>query len=348
MTIRITVKRLVLALLALGIGGLLFAWSGLFQVAASSGHWAVTDWLLHWTMRNSVRTHAALGKPIDPPADVLDGKGLISAAGHYRQACQICHGAPGVRPSAVMQRATPPAPDLAKLGDKWTGRQLGWIIEHGVKMTGMPAWGAEGRRDEVARMTAFVQHLPGMTAEDYDALTEEVPPTDIPGVRPGVLAACTGCHGADGRGRGQADIPILGGQSPAYLRQTMADFASGRRSSAVMQVAVAALSSEEMDRLARHFASMPGLNVAGAVTHPLLEKGAPSRQLPACAGCHAPGKPNPAIFGQKPAYIAARLRHWHGDDTVVDALKPSDTMATIARRVPANAIDELAHAIAGK
>ena len=38
------------------IGALLFAWSGLYNVAATRGHWAVTDWFLHFAMRNSVKT----------------------------------------------------------------------------------------------------------------------------------------------------------------------------------------------------------------------------------------------------------------------------------------------------
>jgi len=106
MILRISLKRAIVALLVLGVLGMLFAWSGAMQISASSGHWRITDWFLHWTMRNSVRTHAWLDAPPDP----LDDEGLVSAAGHFRQACQVCHGAPGVRPSPVMQQATPPAP----------------------------------------------------------------------------------------------------------------------------------------------------------------------------------------------------------------------------------------------
>lgn len=342
MTIRITLRRLIVALAALVIAGLLFAWSGLFQVSASSGHWAITDWVLHWTMRNSVRTHAAFQRSPALPPDT----DLVSAAGHYRQACQICHGAPGVRPSPVMQRATPPAPDLANLGDKWSARQLAWIIEHGVKMTGMPAWGTAGRADEISRMTAFVRRLPGMTATQYQSLTEDPPTASPQGLRPGVLAACTGCHGTDGRGRGQSDIPILGGQKPAYLRAALADYASGQRHSAVMQAAVTTLTANEMTILSGYFATMPGVEDSlPARAHPFFSEGLPERQLPACSRCHAPGKSHPALAVQKPAYIAARLRAWRGDDTIVDARKSSATMAMIARRIPEKDIDAVAQAL---
>jgi hypothetical protein len=56
-----------------------FAWSGILNIGASSGHWAITDWFLHWSMRNTVRTYAAL--TVKEPA--TDASGLISAAGHY-------------------------------------------------------------------------------------------------------------------------------------------------------------------------------------------------------------------------------------------------------------------------
>ena len=342
MTIYITWKRVLAALLAVLLASLCLAWSGLFPVAASSGHWAVTDWFLHWTMRNSVRTYAALGPSPVMPAE----KGLVSAAGHYRQACQVCHGAPGIAPSPVMQKATPPAPDLAKLGDKWSDRQLAWIIQHGVKMTGMPAWGAPDRPDEVGRMVAFVRRMPGMTASEYRTLTEDASVPSLSAVRPAVLAACTGCHGTDGRGRGQADIPVLGGQNPAYLRAALMDYAAGRRHSAVMQTAVTGLTSRQMAALARHFAALPGLAASPAQsTNRLVMRGAPDRQLPACISCHAPGKPHPVLRGQKPAYVAARLRRWRGDETIIDARKSPETMAMIARRIPEDQIDAVARAV---
>lgn len=344
MTIRITWTRLILAIAAAGVAGMFFAWSGAMQISASSGHWRITDWFLHWTMRNSVRTYSVFQSPSDP----LDNTGLVSAAGHFRQSCQICHGAPGVRPSPVMQAATPPAPDLAKTAVEWTDRELFWIVRHGVKFTGMPAWAVDDRPDEVRRMAAFVRRLPRMTPAQYRAMVEESDRQSMPGIRPGVLAACTGCHGNDGRGRGQPDIPVLGGQKPAYLSTALRDYASGKRSSALMQVAVATLSEEEIARLARHFAAMPGLRDTALPTdHPAL-RGDRRRQLPACADCHAPGKSAPILTGQKASYLAGRLFHWQGDETVVDARKTADTMPTIARRIRPEEIDGVARALSGK
>ncbi|MEH3157926.1 MAG: c-type cytochrome [Sphingomonas taxi] len=339
MTIRITWFRALATLVGLAVAGLLFAWSGVMNLAASSGHWAITDWFLHWTMRNAVRTHAAFTAPDDP----ADATGLVSAAGHFANACSVCHGAPGVKPAPVMQAATPPAPDLAVNAREWSDGQLFWIVQHGVKYTGMPAWAVQDRPDEVRRMVAFVRRLPGMTPAQYRALVGEA----NPGAN---LATCTGCHGADGRGRGAPDVPILGGQDPAYLLAALKGYAADTRSSAVMRQVAMRMEPAAMDDAARRFAAMPGLGTNpsgdGAAAR-IVTQGLPRLQLPACASCHAPGKPYPVLAGQRATYIAQRLRHWRGEETVVDARKSHATMPVIARRIPEEMIDPLARYLAG-
>ena len=341
MTIRITWARAAAAIVGLALAGLLFAWSGVFNIAASSGHWKITDWFLHWTMRNSVRTYAAVTAPDDPKAN----EGLVSAAGLFKASCASCHGAPGVRPLPVMQAATPPAPNLSINAREWTDKQIFWILKHGVKYTGMPGWAAKDRDDEVRRMVAFVRLLPEMSPATYRSLTE------VPGVTDAKIATCAGCHGADGRGRGQPDMPVLGGQDPAYLVAALEGYASGTRPSAVMQNAAATLQRADMIRLAKHFAAMPGLSAvaAGSKTNRatrIVQQGLPERQLPACASCHAPGKPYPVLSGQRASYLEQRLRHWRGDETVVDARKSQQTMPVIARRIPEDMITPLAEALA--
>src|SRR3546814_18308507 len=110
------------------------AWSGIVNIGASSGHWAITDWFLHWAMRNTVRTQAALGGlTVTTPA--ADPRRLVSAAGHYAATCDICPGAPGERQSPVTQAATQSAPDLLATANEGPAETLYWIIKQGRQFT---------------------------------------------------------------------------------------------------------------------------------------------------------------------------------------------------------------------
>lgn len=342
----ITWPRVLIAAAVLALLGIGFIYSGIFNVAASSGHWRITTWALNTTMRSSVRTRAAFTAPKTP----ADATGLISAANHFNQSCAICHGAPGRLPSAVMQGATPNAPNLATIKGKYTDGQIFWILKHGIKFTGMPAWPTLVRDDEVKRMTAFVQRIPGMGAPAYTRLTR--PP--LPAGTDPLVLSCAACHGADGRGRGAPDIPVLGGQNAGYLAASLRAYRSGKRASGVMANAAAPLSDGDIDALARHFAARPGLPARPALAgrdaraREVIARGLPRQQLPACASCHAPGKPYPIIAGQKAVYIAQRLRHWRGEKEVPDADKSNATMPVIARRIPEELIDPIARTLAGE
>jgi cytochrome c553 len=343
MTIRITWKRVLALLVAAAMLALAIGWSGAINVAGSSGHWKITDWFLHWVMRNSVKTRSYWQAPEEPS----DPKGLVSAAGHFAASCAVCHGAPGLRPSPVLRAATPAAPDLAINAREWEDRHLYWIIDHGVKFSGMPAWPARGREDEIRRMVALVRRLPEMSPAEFRQLTGGV--AEIAGSNR--FETCAGCHGTDGRGRGQGDIPVLGGQKPAYLLASLKAYRSGDRQSAVMANAVARLSEGDMRLLATRFAAMPGLagpapGTGDAAAARIVRQGLPAVALPACASCHTQGKPYPVLAGQKAEYIAARLRRWRGDPHEVDARKSHATMPVIARRIPEEMIDRLAHYLA--
>lgn len=66
-----------------------------------------------------------------------------------------------------------------------------------------------------------------------------------------LTTACAGCHGIDGKGRG--DIPPIAGLPESSLAQALREFKSGRRPSTVMQRIAGAYSDSEIDELATHF-----------------------------------------------------------------------------------------------
>ena len=336
-TVKRESKRVVWVLLGLGLGGLLVALAGLIPIRASSGHMAITDWLLHTIMRRSVATRS-----ITVPSVPLDDPGLLlQGAGHYRLGCQPCHGAPGQGQPEYARHMTPHPPLFS--GDveevrSYERDDLFYVVRHGVKFTGMPAWPSAHRDDEVWAVVAFLLAMPGMTGAQYEQLSgmTESAGLDEP------LATCAACHGADGDGRdvpGGHVFPRLSGQSPEYLFRSLVAFAEGERESGVMTTAVAGLDASELRALARHYARQsPRRQVssddpdgqvevirADAIARgaELAARGVPDRRVPSCADCHGPWPAgggigiNPAyprIAGLHPRYLARQLHLFQGGE----------------------------------
>lgn len=241
-------KYLAILVIVAPLLGLGFAWSGLMSVKASTGHWGMTDWFLHWVMRNSIRT-AALSIEVPP----LDNPALLPpAAGHFETGCAICHGSPAQKASGAVLAMLPPPPDLKTVVPGWSDAELFEIVKHGVRFTGMPAWPAQVRDDEVWDMVAFLRKLPGMDGNAYlqasglhgIGTAGEVSPLPI---------TCESCH-AEKRLNGNSVIPRLAGQSEAYLLNSLRAYAHGERASGVMKVAVGTLAEESLPELAAYYA----------------------------------------------------------------------------------------------
>ena len=74
----------------------------------------------------------------------------------------------------------PKAPDMRQAGtQRLSDGELYWIIENGVRLTGMPAWGNGGDDDvDTWKLVHFVRHLNDLTPEqlqDMAALNPKSP-----------------------------------------------------------------------------------------------------------------------------------------------------------------------------
>jgi mono/diheme cytochrome c family protein len=166
------VAGVICALVALGIISIAYVYSGWFDVAASSSHFALERWALNTTMKRSVI--AAARNVADPPP--FSDEMVKDGFGHYDEMCTVCHAGPGIERSEIGKGLNPQAPDLAEAVKAWTARQLFWIIKHGVKMTGMPSFGATHDDDEVWSIVAFVEKLPQISPEQYQRMKREAGP----------------------------------------------------------------------------------------------------------------------------------------------------------------------------
>ena len=71
------------------------------------------------------------------------------------------------------QQMYPPAPDMRQsVTQQRTDGELFYIIENGVRMTGMPAWGAAGKDDDSWKLVLFIRHLPQMAPQEMKEMEQ--------------------------------------------------------------------------------------------------------------------------------------------------------------------------------
>jgi cytochrome c553 len=217
----------------------------------------LAEWFLHFVMQRSVAHYAPeLRVPnLDDP--LLIQRGAL----HYASGCAACHGAPGQLASPIAQRITPVPPGLYSAARDFDPSQLFWIVRNGVKMTAMPAWPAPDRSDEIWAMVAFLKHLPELNTQAYAALVATQPaaswlPASVSAGAAFDPAACSSCHGVDGRGRNGL-FPPIAGQGESQLEQALRDYRDGGRASGFMQPVAAQLSDTQVVAAARYYAALP-------------------------------------------------------------------------------------------
>lgn len=157
-------------LLAFGAGA--FVALGLFNVSANIPPSAMEKRIAGFTLDRSLQRRAPkVENPLAKSPDAVRG-----GMAHYKEMCVQCHGAPGVDASEAGEGLNPPAPDLtlAKI-QKRTDGELFWILQNGIRMTGMPAFGPTHKDEELWKMVAFMRHLPELTDEEERALKPNGP-----------------------------------------------------------------------------------------------------------------------------------------------------------------------------
>jgi cytochrome c553 len=347
----LAIVAVVLVTLAAGAG--LFASLGIYNVAASRGHWAVTNWILDFGMRRSVATHS-LG--VEAPR--LDDDNLIRlGAAHFHGGCAQCHGAPGVPRNPLVQGMLPEPPDLALVAGRWRDRELFWIVKHGIKYTGMPAWPSLERDDEVWAVVAFLRKLPALNVAAYRELAMgevEVPPESgrdlaLGRVAEQAVSGCARCHGADARGPRSGLVPVLHGQPSEFLSAALQAFANGARASGIMQTIAADLAPDAMARVVAYYARLAPPNRPPATPDADLDRGrtiatagVAEGGVPPCLPCHGPeALPSyPRLAGQNARYVKERLRLWR--EGARPRTESSAIMAPIARLLTDRQVEEVA------
>ncbi len=159
----------VVAILALG--GWAFVFFGAYNVAADVPHTRLVFWLMDTARDRSVEMRA---RGIQVPQDLGDRKRIAAGAGLYAEMCSGCHLAPGMEKTEIGEGLYPEAPELAQESDLTPAEEF-WTVKHGIKMTGMAAWGKTHNDTLIWDMVAFLQKLPSLSPQQYKELVKSAP-----------------------------------------------------------------------------------------------------------------------------------------------------------------------------
>lgn len=155
----------VLTLILLTVG-LFTVYTGSYNVAATWNHPPLVRWGLDTAMENSV---AAQALEIEQRSDFPRAM-VVAGAARYQAMCQHCHGGPGAEQADWATGMMPQPPRLPEVIPRWQPREVFWLVKHGLRLSGMPAFGVHHDDAALWEVTAFVMDLPGMTAQDYTSM----------------------------------------------------------------------------------------------------------------------------------------------------------------------------------
>ena len=156
------------------------------------------------------------------------------------------------------------------------------------------------------------------------------------------LQACNACHGANGQPIDKS-IPIIWGQTTAYLVKQLHDYRSEDRPNPVMSPLAGTIKPEEWRKVAAYFTAKPWpARQAASAPAPAAP---PEQKIAVCRICHQPnfegGLPAPRLAGQSYEYLLAAMNSF-----VEDRRTNSADMATLMKALSASDREAIARYLA--
>ena len=165
----------VLALAFLLLSALAVTRLGLMPVSADGTHSRLEARIMPVVLHASIVRHASAETNPLP----LNEDNLKAGVDTYKAMCARCHSTPANGPSVYGQSFYPPAPQLPNGMAQYTDSQLFWLIKHGIRNTGMPAWGSMLSDEEIWQLVSLLKNSqdlpPSVEASGRNARDRTVP-----------------------------------------------------------------------------------------------------------------------------------------------------------------------------
>jgi mono/diheme cytochrome c family protein len=119
---------------------------------------------------SSIRTMA---NPVPKSAEAVAG-----GMAHFADHCAVCHANDGSGQTEMGRGLYPKAPDMRlDATQQLSDGELFYIIEHGIRFTGMPGWrnGTEAGEQSSWQLVHFMRHLPKLTEAELETMKARNP-----------------------------------------------------------------------------------------------------------------------------------------------------------------------------
>lgn len=143
----------------------IFIGSGIYNIGADDAHTRPVHQMLQTLRERSIETRAS---KLEVPANLMDPARIVQGAGNYDAMCVACHLSPGIAKTELSRGLYPAPPNLT--ANRVDAASAFWVIKHGIKASGMAAWGLSMDDEYIWNMSAFLQTLPDLDAAKYHAL----------------------------------------------------------------------------------------------------------------------------------------------------------------------------------
>jgi mono/diheme cytochrome c family protein len=172
---------------------------GLFGIGVLTGAYIVTTGVsarpqpsrLEAITARTVRSIAirARVRGVTNPVPVSDAV-IKEGMEHFADHCAVCHGNDGSGDTEMGRGLYPRAPDMRlPVTQDLSDGELFYIIENGVRLTGMPAWSTGTKEGETSswHLVHFIRYLPKLSEKEI-ALMESLNPKSPEAVRQDIEA----------------------------------------------------------------------------------------------------------------------------------------------------------------
>jgi mono/diheme cytochrome c family protein len=171
----------------IGIGGLLVIGllGGLVFLKTTGLEARATPGRLETALARTARSFAIPGRERARVNPVLANEESVrNGMAHFADHCASCHGNDGSGTTSMGHGMFPPAPDMrTAVTQDLTDGELFYVIEHGVRFTGMPAWstGTIEGEESTWHLMNFIRRMPRLTPEELEEMAgmNPKPPSEV-------------------------------------------------------------------------------------------------------------------------------------------------------------------------